>query len=566
MVGCGHHGSLTAGILAFSVVAGSLPMSVAAQWYDQPARGKTGSSLSSTDSEPAARLLPIQGLGRTVPATERRDPATDSRTDDGPRSQTQKDLKAQSIGFRQEALPRPLQASSQETPETESSPSNAQETGQDQGIVRLLKPLAVQPRDREVLTQRYPDGKIQVERTVRRDSFDNYLNHGKWKMYHTDGQLMGIGLFEQGQMVGLWKRLHFDRNNPWFQTADFQGFEFPLISTAEFRDGQLHGLWVIKDAQQRMVFQLEYEDGQRNGTGTWWYANGQMRRQLTCEDNLLHGQWQEWSENGEPARENWFRQGRRISKNISYFHDRQPEVEQTYLEQLLELSEPDDWWNARLGSYEPTGETVQEGPVRAWYDNGQRHMAGYFKGGVQDGEFAWWHPNGNRKLIGVYQDGQRTGHWTWWHENGIKAAEVDFEDDQPVTELLTWDENGVPQTMPESADPFSNRRRSTARPPIGSQEDLPMPRSVQELDPDSPTDTSRLEELPGFGELELELHSPGTSPSGSDPDREATSDDGAGQDADPASESPASGSSTDSPQEDLPPPAGSQETSSGDSN
>lgn len=436
------------------------------------------------------------------------------------------DVPSLSIGYRQESLPPTKQQKGSESDDV------------DEGVVRLLKPLNVDPKASEVLSQRYPDGKLQIERRVVRDQFGNYLNDGKWKMYHTDGQLMGLGRFDNGQMIGVWQRVHFSRDSAWFQTADFQGFEFPLVSTADFKDGQMDGLWVIKDSQQRKIFQLAYRDGRRQGTGSWWHSNGQLKRQLQCRDDLLHGQWQEWDENGKLVRENWFREGRRISKNTSYFRENRPEVEQSYLEPKLELVEADDWWNARLGSYEPTGEVVQEGPVRAWYDNGQRHMAGFFEDGMKEGEFAWWHPNGTRKLLGHYDQGQRTGRWTWWHDNGIKAAEVDFEKDLPVSTLLTWDENGVEQLSPETVLDGESRR-STARPGLLDQlldEEsdgslLPAPSKALELEPEDEAATS-LEEMPslnlesgadgnGTEELEelpqvrptpeLDLTSPGTT-------------------------------------------------------
>lgn len=461
--------------------------------------GPAAGQQIDSSQRPAAQLLPITGLGPTVPNSVRRVPA-------------------QTVRFQQESLPPSLQTRQQD------SESRASEEEGDSGIVTLLKPLSVQPRRREVLTQRYPDGKIQIERQVVQDQFGNYPNDGKWKMYHTDGQLMGLGNYDKGQKVGLWKRVHFERDSEWFQTRDFQGFQFPLVSSAEFKDGQLDGLWVIKDIQDRKIFELRYRDGQRDGTGSWWYPNGQQRRQLECRQDLLHGQWSEWDEQGKLVRENWFREGRRIVRNVSYFQERQPEIEQSYLEPKLELVTQDDWWNARLGTYEPVGEMVQEGPIRAWYDNGQKHMVGYFREGMKEGPFAWWHPNGNRKLLGSYEQGERSGRWIWWHENGIKAAEVTFENDQPVSDFLTWDENGVQTSPDEFMDSIEDRTQSVAKPPLtgtppkGELEELPGPKQAEELEDTSTNPIGNPDDLP-VDQLDL------TQPGGADPEAESAAGD-----------------------------------------
>lgn len=331
---------------------------------------------------------------------------------------------------------------------------------QDEGIVQMLKPLVVEPQNRETLTQRYPGGQVMIEREVALDVHGNYMNDGSWKMFDLEQRLIGVGRFEQGQMVGLWRRVHLETDHPWLSSADFQGFVAPFVSSAEFVDGKLSGVWVIKDRQERKLVELSYRAGRRQGPGTWWHTNGQMRRQVNFQDDLLHGGWREWNAEGQVQNENWFVEGQRIDKQINYFAAERPESELSFLEAKLTLAGQDDWWNSRLATYQPTGERIQTGPVKAWYDNGQRHLAGYYKDGQPHGDFAWWHPNGNRKLICTYEAGQRVGKWIWWHENGIKAAEGSYQKDRPIGAWMAWNEIGEITGQRD----WDKERESLARP------------------------------------------------------------------------------------------------------
>jgi len=407
-----------------------------------------------------------------------------------------------------EALPQPRPTAERETAKNPGSSADSDAVaGQDEGIVRLLKPLAVEPQNREMLTQRYPTGQVMIEREVALDVHGNYMNDGRWKMFDLDQQLIGTGRFEQGQMVGLWRRVHLETDHPWLSSPDFRGFAAPFISSAEFVDGKLSGVWLIKDRQERKVVEFTYRAGRRQGTGTWWHANGQMRRQVNFEDDLLHGAWREWNAEGQVQNENWFVEGQRIDKQVNYFAADRPESELSYLEAKLTLAGEDDWWNARLATYQPTGERIQTGPVKAWYDNGQRHLAGYYKEGQPHGDFAWWHPNGQRKLICTYEAGKRVGKWIWWHENGIKAAEGTYRDDRPAGTWMAWNEVGEITGQRD----WDKDRESLARPDYDAnagadatdvQEELSL-ESMEELPPRLSDEPLQTPVAPSFDLLDL---------------------------------------------------------------
>ncbi|MBL8891683.1 MAG: hypothetical protein JNL67_17010 [Planctomycetaceae bacterium] len=369
-------------------------------------------------------------------------------------------------------------------------------TGQveNEGIVRMLKPLVVGPQNRELLTQRYANGQVMIEREVALDQHGNYMNDGSWKMYDMDQQLMGSGRFQNGQMIGLWRRTHLEPNHPWLSSTEFRGFQSPFHSSAEFVDGKLEGVWLIKDNQDRKVVELNYKAGRRNGSGTWWHPNGEVRRKLSFQDDVLHGAWQEWNADKQLIHENWFVEGQRIDKQVNNFAADRPESEVSFLEAKLILAETDDWWNARLAAYQPSGERIQTGPVKAWYDNGQRHMAGYYKDGKRHGEFAWWHDNGHRKLIASYDQGQRIGKWIWWHENGIKAAEGSFKDDAAIGQWTAW--NDVGEITSQRI--LGTDRETVARPDYDAETE-----ALEALPPQLEQGNLSAPIAPSFEELEL---------------------------------------------------------------
>ncbi len=380
-------------------------------------------------------------------------------------------------------------------PKPDSGSSASQDRTENEGIVRLLKPLVIEPQNRELLTQRYPNGQVMIEREVAMDQHGNYMNDGSWKMYDMDQQLMGSGRFENGQMVGLWRRTHLEQDHPWLSSAEFQGFRGPFHSSAEFVEGKLNGSWLIKDDQERKVVELNYRAGRRHGAGTWWHPNGERRRQLTFQDDLLHGAWQEWNAERRLLTENWFVEGQRIDKQINNFAAERPESEVSFLEPKLTLAGEDDWWNARLAAYQPTGERIQTGPVKAWYDNGQRHMAGYYKDGQQHGEFAWWHDNGHRKLVAKFENGERVGKWIWWHENGIKAAEGTYAADLPIGQWTAWNNVGEITSQRE----LGTERETLARPDYDQAEGD----AIEELPPQLEQGNLNAPIAPSFEELEL---------------------------------------------------------------
>ena len=56
----------------------------------------------------------------------------------------------------------------------------------------------------EQVTERYPNGKIKIERQVTKDAAGNYVNQGTYTRYDVDGKVQKTGTFVNGKQHGMW--------------------------------------------------------------------------------------------------------------------------------------------------------------------------------------------------------------------------------------------------------------------------------------------------------------------------------------------------------------------------
>lgn len=295
----------------------------------------------------------------------------------------------------------------------------------------------------EVIRQRYPDGKTQVLREVAQDREGNYFNHGDWKLFNRQGQVLAEGRFQNGLMNGVWQRWHPTGSSGIFSTPPFNKFQGPFLSRATFSDGNLDGVWSVMDHYERKVFDIPYTNGQRNGEATWWYPSSMKMREVTFKDGLIDGTIREWNEQNRLVRQDEYIEGKKIVRQTTFYRPKQKQSENIFLDQQLEPAGSDDWWNARPASFNPTGQKLQHGPAYAWYENGQPKMKGQYKDNVRVGLFTWWHPNGQKQLSGNYDElGNKVGKWSWWHSNGIRAIQGQYANDEPSGVWRWWNEDG----------------------------------------------------------------------------------------------------------------------------
>lgn len=314
----------------------------------------------------------------------------------------------------------------------------------------------------EVVTERYPDGKVKIQREVVQDQDQNYVNHGKWKSYDRDGNVAMEGRFDMTQMNGVWTRIYRHRENKLLNIAPFNQAQLPIISQGNFRDGELHGKWVIYDALKRKLCEWEFTDGKRDGTSTWWFASGLKMREISYVEGTIEGTFNEWDRNGKQVTQDRYVEGSLIAKKTEHYAPNRKRAEGMVRYPKLVLEQADDWMDCKLATYSMDGEPVKYGKWTSWYANGQVKHEGVYRDDMPSGKFTWWHENGQRSLVAEYRDGKKHGSWVWWHPNGLKSIQGQYADDSPSSKWLWWETSGKVAQRVNFDDP--NQRQVLAMP------------------------------------------------------------------------------------------------------
>jgi len=305
----------------------------------------------------------------------------------------------------------------------------------------------------EVIRQRHDNRRVKLEREVVQDEDQNYINHGKWKMWDQQGNVLVEGRYKYNVREGVWTKIYRQRDAKLLSiAAPFDQGRLPLVSQANFRDGKLNGKWVIYDANKRKLSEWEFTDGRRHGRSTWWYAKGTKMREINYDDGSIDGEFNEWDRAGQQVTNDRYEDGRRLEKKTEY-HRGHKKSEGMILYPRYVLETADDWWNCTLATYTQEGEAEKHGTWISWYPNGQRKLEGHYKHDIPTGEFVWWHPNGQKSLQAAYQDGKKHGNWTWWHANGQKSIQGEYVNGDPSSKWLWWKDTGKVAQRADFSDP-----------------------------------------------------------------------------------------------------------------
>jgi len=324
-------------------------------------------------------------------------------------------------------------------------PQRFQDALLDQGEEAAIHPAIGGTGEIEIVRERYPDGKIHIERQVTQDNTGNYVNHGTWKMFTPAGDVSAEGQFEMGKRVGLWTRWHGRNDSPVFNEFPFRLFKAPYMSQATFTDGQMDGEWLITDANERKVMQVSLKAGERHGPAITWLPTGKTFRQATYDQGVPVGDVLELNErSGELVRAESYIDGRKVVTKTNNHPDsrRQKKSEIMYLAATTVQQSPDEYWTCRLARYTAEGKDLKHGTSKAWYSNGQHQMDGFYEMDKRSGTFTYWHENGQVAATGEYNHDKAEGIWVWWHPNGQKSAVGRYEEGALMGEWRWWNEDG----------------------------------------------------------------------------------------------------------------------------
>ena len=230
----------------------------------------------------------------------------------------------------------------------------------------------------EVVRERYPDGKVRIERQVTLNNDGNYVNHGAWKQFTTDGEVIAEGQYNFGQRNGMWTRWVGPKDVPLLSEVPFKSFKAPFMSQANFVEGKMDGEWTITDANDRKVMQVSLKAGDRQGPTTIYMPNGKVFHQMSYDRGTPVGDLMEVNpKTGELAKAATYENGRKVTTKTEQFaHSKQLKSEINYLDAKSVEKAPDDFWTTSLAKFASEGKDLRHGSAKTWYSNGQLEQQG----------------------------------------------------------------------------------------------------------------------------------------------------------------------------------------------
>jgi antitoxin component YwqK of YwqJK toxin-antitoxin module len=331
----------------------------------------------------------------------------------------------------------------------------------------------------ELVKERFPNGKIRIKREVTQDAQGNYVNHGGWKLFDEQGNLLAQGQFNYGERNGVWVRWYRGvAEADLLSKMPYQQAVGPFISQATFKNGRLDGTWIIYDHNMRKVSQWSFADGKRHGLSTWWYGNGRKMREIEYRDGDADGRWTEWSPSGSALVKDFYQAGRKLGVKTVHHANGKKKSEGMYLFAKELEKTPDDWWHCKPQVTAKQGPDERHGAWASWFPNGERQQVGQFEHGVQVGPFIWWHVGGKRALEGRFVAGKQDGEWIWYYRSGQKSIRGEYVHGNPTGRWTWWKEDGK---VAQSAD-LSNGESFAIDPPPTLETPAP-PRAVKQASP-----------------------------------------------------------------------------------
>jgi antitoxin component YwqK of YwqJK toxin-antitoxin module len=302
----------------------------------------------------------------------------------------------------------------------------------------------------EVIRERYPDGKVKVERQVTLDADGNYVNHGPWKLYSPSEVIVAEGQYDMGKRVGSWTRWIGKNDSKVFADYPLNRFKPPFASQATFSDGVMDGEWIVTDADNNKMMQISHTAGERNGLMIVYLPNGKIYRQSSFDHAVPVGDVLEAdSKTGELKRVATYMDGRRIVTKTAHYKQHRnrkgeelKKSEEMFLAATTVQKTPDNFWNVTLAEYESQGKDLHHGPSKLWFESGQVQVEGFYQNDKRAGTFTYWYENGQIAATGEFANDLPNDVWVWWHENGQKAAIGKYRDGALVDQWRWWNEDG----------------------------------------------------------------------------------------------------------------------------
>jgi len=296
----------------------------------------------------------------------------------------------------------------------------------------------------ELVTERYQNRVLKIERQMVVDDQFNYVNHGIYKEYDREGSLIRAGEYRMGKQEGRWIQYFKSDDGCVFSGKLSSEFQGPFVSEANFVDGQIHGTWTITSRTGRKVVEWQFDRGARQGRACWYHPNGERRREGHYERGMPVGTFHNWGPDGKLIHSVTYVDGCLLTKKIHWHNKNQKAYEGSVMQGRDLPEESFDWWNTTATStLKSTNHPEQKhGRWVAWYPNGQTKIEAQYSKGKPVGKFSWWYENGQKQAQGHYADGLRTGTWTTWHQNGMKESLGEYANGVIAGRWVQWEPSG----------------------------------------------------------------------------------------------------------------------------
>jgi antitoxin component YwqK of YwqJK toxin-antitoxin module len=345
-------------------------------------------------------------------------------------------------------------------------------------LAGLFNAAAAPANDRsdvQVVRERYADGAIASVRNTVQNAQGDYVNHGEWSAFYRDGKKIGGGEYVMGKREGKWSRWFADYDeDSLFSQPLYREYHGPFKSEADFKHGEIDGIWTIDDRNGQRINEWHFVNGAPHGEWTWYYPSGQKRRQATYVNGTLHGKVHEWAASGKLTSAVEFIGGRKLEHVVEYHHANVKEWEGSYLRAKEVTRTAYEWWlgEAETTVVSVTGEDQRVGKWTWCYAHGQKRIAGSYSGGKPDRQWIWWHPNGQRSISGEYVLGEKSGEWKYWSPTGhLERAEYFPSLQRPDDELPTARQ--APQDSTGQGQ--DNGQPSEDEPELDGRDEVPSP-------------------------------------------------------------------------------------------
>jgi antitoxin component YwqK of YwqJK toxin-antitoxin module len=173
---------------------------------------------------------------------------------------------------------------------------------------------------RETVTEKFPDGKVRIERHIAHFSDGHFEADGAYREFYPNGQVFLEGQYKRGRQDGEWtyyydngklnRKANFNDGKPDGPREIFRA-DGTLSAKRGFADGLRDGEWITYDPTGKTPISEEhYVKGKPHGTWKYWHANGKLRQQISLKDGVRDGLTTEWDDKGEKRFEATFVEGK----------------------------------------------------------------------------------------------------------------------------------------------------------------------------------------------------------------------------------------------------------------